>query len=136
MVVLRRAGVVLIVAVLAFGLGAALAGAKKKQKSKGHVWGSKITLTHRSATRFAGTVDSSLAACRRGRLVNVFYTDAGSGQTTLLSVQRTDGKGRYEIDLTQAAYPGAYQARAVRGRIRAMKAPQTCKAADSRIFDI
>jgi hypothetical protein len=135
MVVLRRAGVVLIIAVLALGLGGAMAGAKKHKKRKGHVWGSKLTLTHPSPSRFTGTVDSSLAACFKGRLVNVFYTDP-TGNTALLSVQRADGKGRYEINLTQAAYPGVYQAQAAQERIRAQKAPQTCKAADSRIFGI
>jgi hypothetical protein len=135
MEVLRRAGVALMVAILAMGLGGAVAGAKKKHK-KGHAWGSKITLTHPSPTRFGGKVDSSLAACRKHRLVNVFYTDAGSGTTTLLSVQRTDGKGRYEVDLPQAAFPGAYQAQEVKQRIRARKAPQTCKAAVSGVLGL
>ena len=136
MVVLRRAGVVLIVALLAFCLGGAIAGAKKKHKRKGHVWGAKITLAHPSATRFTGTVDSSLAACREQRLVNVFYTDTASGTTTLLSVQRADGKGRYEVNLTQPAYPGVYQAQAAQERVRALKAPQTCKEAVSGIFGV
>jgi hypothetical protein len=128
MVVLRRAGVVLIVVVLALGLGGPLAGAKKKKK--GRAWGAKITLVHPSATQFTGTVDSKLAACLRGRLVNVFYTDP-TGNTAHLSIQRTDGKGRFEVNLTQAAYPGTYQAQAAHERIRALKAPQTCKAATS-----
>ena len=135
MVVLRRAGVVLIVAVLALGLGGSLAGAKKKHKKKGHVWGSRITLVHPSPTRFTGRVHSNLAACFKGRLVNVFYTDP-EGNNALLSVQRADGKGRYEVDLTQPAYPGVYQAQAAKERIRARKAPQTCRAADSPIFRI
>jgi hypothetical protein len=128
--VLRRAGVVLIIAVLALGLGGAVAGAKKKHKKKGHVWSSKITLQHPSATQFTGTVTSGLAACSQGRLVNLFFTDP-SGNSTLLSVQRADGKGRYEVDLTQSAYPGTYQAQAAKERIRAHKAPQTCKVAAS-----
>jgi hypothetical protein len=127
MVVLRRAGVVLIVVVLALGLGGSLAGAKKK---KGRAWGAKITLAHPSTTQFTGRVDSKLAACLRGRLVNVFYTDP-TGNTAHLSIQRTDGKGRFEVNLTQAAYPGTYQAQAAHERIRALKAPQTCKAAKS-----
>jgi hypothetical protein len=136
MMAVRRAGVVLIVAVLALGLGGALAGAKKKHKKrKGHVWGSKITLAHPSPTRFTGTVDSNLTACFKGRLVNVFYTDQ-TGNSALLSVQRADGKGRYEVNLTQAAYPGVYQAQAAQERLRARKAPQTCRAADSPVFGI
>jgi hypothetical protein len=136
MMAVRRAGVVLIVAVLALGLGGALAGAKKKHKKrKGHVWGSKITLAHPSPTRFTGTVDSNLTACFKGRLVNVFYTDQ-TGNSALLSVQRADGKGRYEVNLTQAVYPGVYQAQAAQERLRARKAPQTCRAADSPVFGI
>ena len=126
----------LIVALLAFCLGGAIAGAKKKHKRKGHVWGAKITLAHPSPSQFAGTVDSNLAACREQRLVNVFYTDTASGTTTLLSVQRTDGRGRYEVNLTQPAYPGVYQAQAAQERVRALKAPQTCKEAVSGIFGV
>jgi hypothetical protein len=135
MEVLRRAVVALLVVVLALGLGATVVGAKKKHK-KGHVWASKITLRHPSATRFTGKAGSSLAACRKHRLVNVFYTDPGSGTTSLLSVQRTDGKGRYEVNLPRAAFPGAYQAQEVKQRIRARKAPQTCKGAVSGVHGI
>jgi hypothetical protein len=139
MLVLRRAGVVLIVVVLVLalglGLGGAFAGAKKKHKKKGHAWGAKITLRHPSPTRFTGTVDSNFAACFKGRLVNLFFTDP-NGNTALLSVQRADGKGRYEINLTQAAYLGVYQAQAAHERIRALKRPQTCKEAVSGIFGI
>ena len=132
---LRRAGVVLIIAVLAIGLGGAIAGAKKHKKRKGHSWGSKITLRHPSAARFRGEVDSALAACFKGRLVNVFFTDP-SGNTALLSVQRADGKGRYDVDLTQAAYPGVYQAQAAKEQIRAKKGQQTCKADASPLFGV
>ena len=135
MEVLRRAGVVLIVVVLTLGLGGALAGAKKKHKRKGHAWGATITLRHPSSTRFTGTVDSKLAACFKARLVNVFFTDP-SGNTSLLSVQRTNGKGHYEINLTQGAYPGVYQAQAAHERVRALKARQTCREANSTIFGI
>ena len=67
--------------------------------------------------------------------MNVFFTDS-SGNTALLSVQRADGKGRSEVGLTQAAYPGVYQAQAAKERIRAKKAPQTCKSAASPIFGV
>lgn len=123
---------IVVVLALGLGLGGALAGAKKKHKRKGHAWGAKITLTHPSPTQFAGTVDSSLGACFQGRLVNLFYTDP-NGNSALLSVQRTTGKGRYKINLTQAAYPGVYQAQAPKERVRARKAPQRCKQAVSGI---
>jgi hypothetical protein len=131
MVVLRRAGVVLIVVTLALGLGGPIAGAKKKGKK----WGSKITVQHPSPTRLAGAVDSGLAACFKGRLVNVFFTDP-TGNSALLSVQRTDGKGRYEVNLPQPAFSGVYQAQAVRERVRAHKTGQTCRAADSAILAV
>jgi hypothetical protein len=135
-VVLRRVGVICVVLVLALGLGGALAGAKKHHKKrKAHHWPSKITLRHPSQTQFSGKVDSPFAACFRGRLVNVFYTDT-SGNTALLAVDRADGKGRYSISLTQAPYPGAYQAQAAQERIRAQKAPQICRADSSPVFGI
>ena len=84
--------------------------------------------------RFTGTVDSNLAASFRGRLVNVFYTDR-TGNSALLSVQRADGKGRYEVNLTQAAYPGVYRAQAAQERLGARKA-QTCRAAESPVFGL
>ncbi len=129
MEVLRRAGVVLIVAALALGLGSVVADAKHKRK--GHAWGSKITLQHPSAQTFTGTVKSKFAACRQGRLVKVIYTDP-TGSSALLSVQRTNRKGRYEVDLTQPAFSGTYQAVAAHERIRAQKRPQTCKKATSK----
>jgi hypothetical protein len=135
MMMLRRAGVVLVLVVLAFTLGGAVAGAKKKHKKKGHSWGSKITLEHPGPAQFTGAVKSNFSACFKGRLVNLFYTDP-TGNSTLLSVQRADGKGRYEVDLTQAAYPGTYQAQAAHERIRAKKAPQTCKESASNIFGV
>jgi hypothetical protein len=131
---LRRAGVLLVVAVLAVGLGGSLAGAKR-HKRKAHSWGSKISLQHPSANRFKGTVHSGLAACFEGRLVNLFYTDP-SGNKAILSVQRTNGKGRWTVDLTQPAYPGVYQAQAAKERTRAHKAPQKCRAARSPIFGL
>jgi hypothetical protein len=67
--------------------------------------------------------------------VNVIYTDQ-TGNSALLSVQRADGKGRYEVNLTQAVYPGVYQAQAAQERLRARKAPQTCRAADSPVFGL
>jgi hypothetical protein len=67
--------------------------------------------------------------------VNVFYTDQ-TGNSALLSVQRADGKGRYQVNLTQPAYPGVYQAQAAHERLRASKAPQTCRAAESPAFGL
>ena len=131
MVVLRRAGGVLVIAMLVLALAGAVAGAKKEKKRKGQVWGSQITLAHPSAIQFTGRVSSKLAACHKQRLVNVFYTDTASGKTALLSVQRTDGKGRYVVNLTQPAFSGTYQAQAAHERIRARKAPQTCREATS-----
>ena len=124
------------IAVLALGLGGALAGAKKKHQKKAHVWGSKVTLTHPSPTQFKGTVRSKLTACLKHRLVTVFYTDPSSGNTALLSVQRTDGKGRYQVNLTHPAFAGAYQAQAAKQRTRARKRKQTCRVADGPIFGI
>jgi hypothetical protein len=132
MAALRRAGVVSVVVVLALGLAGAVAGAQ----AKGHVWSSTIKLAHPSTTQFTGTVGSKLAACRKQRLVTLYYTDPTTVQTQPLSVQRTDGKGRYEVDLTQPAYPGAYTAQASKEKVRALRAKQTCRGAQSSSFNV
>lgn len=108
MLVLRRAGVVLIVAALGLGIEGAVAGAKK------HKWPSHVSLTHPSSTVFTGAVTSKFKACRSQRLVTLYYTDPTTGQTQPLSVQRTDKFGKYRVDLTQPAYGGNYQAQVPR----------------------
>jgi hypothetical protein len=133
MAVWRRAGIALVVAVLALGLCGAVAGAKKHRKPKGQKWPSQVTLTHPSSTQFAGMVTSKLAACRDSRLVTLYYTDPVTLQTQPLSVQRTDKGGHYQVDLTTPAYPGTYQLQLSKERIRALKAPQTCKGALSSV---
>jgi hypothetical protein len=127
----RRAGILLTVLVVALGLGGASAGAKKKHKKKGTAWASKVTLTHPASNQFSGAVSSKLGACEGSRVVILFYTDPNNGQTSPLSVQRTDGKGKYLVVLTKDAFPGTYQAEVYQRKIRAMKAPQTCKAAQT-----
>jgi hypothetical protein len=125
----RRAGILLTVLAVALGLGGAGAGAKKRRKGKS--WASKVTLTHPAGNRFSGTVNSTLGACEASRVVVLFYTDPNNGRTSPLSVQRTDGKGKYQVVLVKDAFPGQYQLEVFQRRIRAMKAPQTCKSAVS-----
>jgi hypothetical protein len=131
----RRAGILLVVLVVALGLGGAAAGAKKKHK-KGTRWGSQITLAKPSSTEFSGKVSSKLPACRSSRVVVLFYTDPTTQQTSPLSVQRTDGKGHYEVNLSTPAYAGEYQAEVLKRKIRAMKAPQTCRVAKSGAISV
>jgi hypothetical protein len=123
----RRAGILFVVAALTLSLGGAVAGAKKK----GHKWASKVTLAHPSSTTFTGKATSKLKACRGSRVVTLFYTDPNNGLTSPLSVQRTNGKGQYQVTLTTPAYAGSYHAELSKRKIRAMKSPQTCKAAQS-----
>jgi hypothetical protein len=127
----RRAGILLTVLVLAIGLAGAVAVAKKKHKRKGNAWPSTVKLAHPSSTQFTGVVGSKLGACRGSRVVTLTYTDPNTGQTLPLSVQRTDGAGGYQVTLTSPAFPGAYQVLVAERKIRAMKAPQTCKATQS-----
>jgi hypothetical protein len=131
----RRAGILLVVAALALGSLGAVAGAKKKHR-KGHSWASKVTLTHPSSTQFTGVVSSNLKACRGSRVVTVFYTDSNTGQTSPLSVQRTDNSGGYQVTLTTPAYAGRYQVQVDQRKIRARKAPQTCKGAESATVEV
>jgi hypothetical protein len=121
----------LIVAALLVGLGGALADAKKKKKRKGKSWASQITLVQPTTTSFAGTVTSTLGACRQQRLVIVYYTDPQTLQTLPLSVQRTDSQGGYLVALPKPAFAGTYHAVVAEEKIKAKKAKQTCKAAQS-----
>lgn len=127
MLALRRVGAVLIIAVIALGLGGVIAGAKKR-----NTWSATVTLQHPSATKFRGKVKSRLAACSRGRLVTVVYTSP-SGSSAVLSEQRTNRKGRYAVNLTQAAFPGIYRAKATKQRVQGR---QTCRAARSPKFGV
>jgi hypothetical protein len=133
---MRRAGIVLLVVVLALGLGAAAADGKKKHKKKARKWGSSVTLTHPSDSQFTGVVGSKLDACRDSRLIGLYYTDPITLQTQPLSVQRTDGRGHYEVDLPSPAYPGNYQVQLIEERIKAMHAPQICKGAQSNVVTV
>jgi hypothetical protein len=127
----RRAGILVVVAALALGSLGAVAGAKKKHKKKGQSWASQVTLAHPSSTQFTGVVTSKLKACRGSRVVTVSYTDPSTGQTSPLSVQRTDNAGGYQVTLSTPAYAGTYRVRVDQRKIRARKAPQTCKGAES-----
>ena len=132
----RRAGILFTVLVVALGLGGAAAGAKKKHKKKGTAWDSQVTLGHPSINQFTGAVGSNLAACRSSRVVTLFYTDPNTGQTSPLSVQRTDGKARYQVVLVKDAFAGSYRVQVAERRIRAHQAPQTCKAAESPVITV
>jgi hypothetical protein len=125
----RRAGILLTVLVVALGLGGGAAGAKKKKKRTG--WASHVTLTHPLANQFKGTVTSKLGACRGARVVTLYYTDPNTGLTSPLSVQRTAGKGGYQVLLAKDAFSGTYHVQVAKRKIRARKAKQTCKAAES-----
>src|SRR6266481_1862359 len=128
----RRAGILSLVLVLALGLGGAVAGAKKKKhKNKGQAWASEVTLAHPSSAEFSGVVDSKLGACVDSRVVTLTYADPNTGQTSPLSVQRTDGSGHFQVTLTTPAYAGTYRVLVEERSIRAMKAPQRCLDAQS-----
>jgi hypothetical protein len=131
MALLKRAGVLILVTLLVLSLAGSVAGAKKKHKNKARKWDSQVTLTHPSSTQFTGVVSSKLDACRDARLVGVYYTDPVTGQTQPISVQRTNSKGHYQVTLSAPAYGGTYQTQLIAQRIRAMKAPQICKGAES-----
>ena len=128
MAVWRRAGILAVAIALAMGLVVAPGSAKKRHKPTGTRWASSVTLGHPSPTEFSGHVGSKLAACRRARLVAVYYTDPTTGWTQPLSVQRAARDGRYQVSLAAPAYAGSYQAVIVKQRI---SGPQTCKQARS-----
>ena len=128
---LRRAGILLTVFFVALGLGGAVAGAKKKHKHKRN-WRTSVTLTQSSTTQFTGEVSSKLGACAGNRVVTLYYTDPATLQSLPLSVRRTGGKGKFEVDLVKPAFTGAYYVIVDQRKVRAQGAKQTCKPAQSR----
>ena len=129
----RRAGILLVACALATMLAIPATNAAKR-KVRG--WASKVTLTHPAPTQFVGRVSSKLRACRAGRLVSVHYTDPGTGDTSLLSVQRTGKKARYTVDLASPAYAGRYQAVIDRARVRALQRPQKCRGDQTPLLTV
>ena len=127
----RRAGILLIVFLVAFGLGVAAAGAKKKHKRK-RGWSTTVMLTQSSSTQFTGEVGSKLGACVGNRVVTLYYTDPTTLQTLPLSVRRTGGKGKFQVDLVKPAFTGSYYVIVDQRKVRARGAKQTCKPAQSR----
>jgi hypothetical protein len=91
---------------LVLGLSWASVGAAKKHRG----FKTKVTLSHPSDSQFAGRVSSKLKGCRKQRLVNLYYTDPATGQTQPLAVDRTNKSGRYQMDLSKAAFGGSYYA--------------------------
>jgi hypothetical protein len=131
----RRAGILLVVFAVALGLGGAAAGAKKKHQRK-RGWRTTASLTQTSSTQFTGQVGSKLGACVGKRVVTLFYTDPNTLQTQPLSVRRTGGKGKFQVDLPKPAFTGSYYAAVDQRKVRAHKAKQTCKAGQSRGFAV
>jgi hypothetical protein len=125
----------LIVLVLALGVGGASAGAKKKHHRK-RGWRTTVTLRQSSSTQFTGKVGSKLGACKGMRVVTLYYTDPNTLQTQPLSVHRTGGKGRYEVDLTKPAFTGSYYVTVDKRKVRARGAKQTCKANQSQALPV
>ncbi len=130
----RRAGILFTVFAVATGLGGAAAGAKKKHKHKRKGWASQVTLALPASNQFTGKVGSKLKSCRGARVVTVTYTDPENGLTWPLSVQRTSGEGRYEVDLPKDAFSGTYRAEVAKRKVRALGHKQTCKPAQSSII--
>lgn len=107
------------------------ADAKKKHHRK-HGWRTTATLTQPSSTQFAGKVGSKLKACVAKRVVTLYYTDPNTLQTQPLSVQRTGGKGKFQIDLPKPAFTGSYYVAVDKRKVRAQGQKQTCKAGQSK----
>ena len=103
----------------------ASAGAAKRHRG----FKTRVTLSHPSDTQFTGRVSSKLKACRKQRLVNLFYTDPTTGQTQPLAVDRTNKKGRFRMDLSKSAFGGSYYAQAPKVKKGGV---QRCRAGKSK----
>lgn len=123
----------MLVIALGMGTGAADAG-KKHQRKRG--WRTTASLTQASSTRFTGKVTSKLGACVGKRVVTLYYTNPNTLQTQPLSVHRTGGKGKFQVDLTKPAFTGSYYAAVSRRKVRAQGAKQTCKAGQSHALAV
>jgi len=129
----RRAGILLAACALTAML---VIPATDAAMGKARGWASKVTLKHPAPTQFVGRVSSKLRECRVARLVNVYYTDPGTGDTSLFSVQRTDKKARYTVDLASPAYAGSYRAVIDRARVRALQRPQRCRGDQTPLLTV
>ena len=78
----------------------------------------------------------SSETCRSSRVVTLFYTDPNNGLASPLSVQRTDDKADYKVVLPNDAFAGTYRVQVAQQTIRAHKATQTCKAAESPAIEV
>jgi hypothetical protein len=123
--------VVAFVLVLAFAVAGGAADAKKKHKRK-RGWRTTVTLAQGSNTQFTGRVSSKLGACVSKRVVTLYYTDPNTLQTQPLSVQRSGGKGKFQVDLPKPAFTGSYHVGVDKRKVRSQKSKQTCKAGQSR----
>ncbi len=120
---------------LAVAVAAGVAGARKKHQGK-RGWSTTASLTQASSTRFSGRVSSTLGACVAKRVVTLYYTDPSTLQTQPLSVHRTGGKGKFQIDLAKPAFTGSYYAGVSQRKVRARGAKQTCKAGQSHALAV
>lgn len=121
--------------VIAVGMATGAADARKKHQSK-RGWRTTASLAQASSTRFTGQVSSKLGACAGNRVVTLYYTDPNTLQTQPLSVHRTGGKGKFQIDLTKPAFTGSYYAWVAQRKVRAQGAKQTCNEGQSRALPV
>ncbi|MFI5026687.1 MAG: hypothetical protein ACHQCI_08070 [Solirubrobacterales bacterium] len=130
-----RAAAVALVLVIALGMATVAADAKTKHHGK-RGWHTSSSLSQNSSTRFTGKVSSKLGKCIAKRVVTLYYTDPSTLQTQPLSVHRTGGKGKFQIDLVKPAFTGSYYAAVAQRKVRAHGAKQTCKAGQSRTLAV
>jgi hypothetical protein len=127
----RRAAAAALVLAIVLALTSGAADAKKKHHGK-RGWRTTVTLNQVSNTQFKGKVASKLGACVGKRVVTLYYTDPNTLQSQPLSVQRTGGKGKYQLNLAKPAFTGGYYVTVDKRKVRAHGAKQTCKASQSR----
>jgi hypothetical protein len=131
----RRVAAISLVLVIALGVAGGAADAKKKHHRK-RGWRTTVTLSQSSSTQFKGKVGSKLRACISKRVVTLYYTDPATLQTQPLSVQRSGGKGKFQVSLTKPAFTGSYYVAVNKRKIRAHGKKQTCKATQGRAIPV
>ena len=134
---IRWVGVFMAAVVLCAALALAPADAKKKKRGLPKVK-TAVTLAQTSQFQLRGKVKSRLSQCRQQRLIAVYYTDPADGPlgTQPVSVQRTNNKSKYVMNLPQPSYAGAYQTVVVAQIVRAEGKRQKCREARSKVVNV
>jgi hypothetical protein len=130
----KRAGIAGLALVLALGLVAGPAQAKKKRVKVA----TQISITDFQGTPegfvFSGEVTAAKPRCERSRAVELFYV--GGDEPFSIARTTSDLGGHWEVNAGSVIALGDYQATVDRKRIRKKRKILICKAGVSPVFPV